>query len=41
MSERTDSPRRAADLAAAEPWEDVLAELRRIVLACGLTSPRS
>lgn len=37
MSERTDGPRRAAYLAAAEPWEDVLAELRRIVLACGLT----
>jgi uncharacterized protein YdeI (YjbR/CyaY-like superfamily) len=37
MSERTDSPRRAAYLAAAEPWEDVLAELRRILLGCGLT----
>lgn len=37
MSERTDGPRRAAYLKAAEPWGDVLAELRRIVLACGLT----
>lgn len=37
MSERTTGPRRAAYLKAAEPWEDVLAELRRIVLACGLT----
>lgn len=37
MSERTDSPRRRSYLKAAEPWHDVLAELRRIVLACGLT----
>lgn len=35
-SEATTSPRRAAYLRAAAPWREELAELRRIVLTCGL-----
>jgi uncharacterized protein YdeI (YjbR/CyaY-like superfamily) len=36
MSERTSNPRRESYLRAAEPWQDVLEQLRRIVLECGL-----
>ncbi len=36
MAERDANPRREAYRRAAEPWGDVLGELRRIVLACGL-----
>jgi uncharacterized protein YdeI (YjbR/CyaY-like superfamily) len=37
MSEREVSPRRRSYLRAAEPWQDVLEQLRRIVLEGGLT----
>jgi uncharacterized protein YdeI (YjbR/CyaY-like superfamily) len=37
MSEGSVSPRRQSYLKAAEPWQDVLEQLRRIVLECGLT----
>ncbi|MGE0026940.1 MAG: YdeI family protein [Thermoleophilia bacterium] len=36
MSRGASGPRYEAFLRAAEPWRDELAELRRIVLACGL-----
>lgn len=37
MGKGTDSTRYAAFLKAAEPWQDELEQLRRIVLECGLT----
>jgi uncharacterized protein YdeI (YjbR/CyaY-like superfamily) len=37
MSEGRVGPRRQSYLRAAEPWQDVLEQLRRIVLECGLT----
>ena len=37
MSKGKDTPRYAAYLKAAEPWQDELEQLRRIVLDCGLT----
>lgn len=37
MSRGASGPRYEAFLRAAEPWRDELAELRRIVLECGLT----
>lgn len=37
MSEGASGPRYQAFLRAAEPWTDELAQLRRIVLECGLT----
>ena len=37
MSKGASGPRYEAFLRAAEPWRDEIAELRRIVLECGLT----